>query len=288
LDLKIEGLAGRCLPASARFDSGPKPALIIPPELPGLIRAGALFVLNDSGGKDSQAMRILVERYVPRSQIVIIHADLGKVEWEGTFEHISRYAGDIPFHVVRSTRTLLQMVLERGMWPSPKYRQCTSDLKRGPIDKKTHALMKSWDSPHIVNCMGMRAAESTLRRKQIPFAHDPDHSIPQRVKKCGIVWQKARIWYDWLPVHHLTRSQVFQVIADAGEQPHWCYAKGMSRKSCKLCIMSTEADLKIAAVLDPENYRDYVMAERSTGQTMLMPVKGVRRWLEDVVGIKVP
>jgi 3'-phosphoadenosine 5'-phosphosulfate sulfotransferase (PAPS reductase)/FAD synthetase len=263
--------------------------LIITPVVQSLIDAGALFVINDSGGKDSHAMKILMRRHIPHRQLVIIHADLGKVDWEGTLEHIALYAHDIPCHVVRSRRTLLQMVHERGMFPSPKNRQCTSDLKRGPIEKKILELMRGWDTPYIVNCMGMRAQESSSRSKQVNFKHDPKKSIPERVsKKTGLVRQKARVWFDWLPIQHLTKAEVFGTIFGAGEKPHWVYSKGMSRKSCKMCIMSTEADLKTAAVLDPGNYRDYVHAERKTGRTMLMPVKGVQRWLEDVVGISIP
>lgn len=263
--------------------------LIITPVIQSLIDAGALFVINDSGGKDSHAMKILMRRYIPHDQLVIIHADLGKVDWEGTLEHIALYAHGIPCHVVRSRRTLLQMIHERGMFPSPKHRQCTSDLKRGPIEKKIRELMLDRDTPYIVNCMGMRSEESSSRSRQVNFKHDPEKSVPERVsKKTGVVWQKARVWFDWLPIQHLTKAQVFGTIFGAGEKPHWVYDKGMSRKSCKMCIMSNLSDLKTAAVLDPENYRDYVLAERATGQTMLMPVKGVRRWLEDVVGIPVP
>ena len=265
------------------------PELIITPDIQRLIDAGALFVINDSGGKDSHAMKILMRRYIPHDQLVIIHADLGKVDWEGTLEHIEQYAHGIPHHVVRSHKNLLQMVLDRGMFPSPKFRQCTSDLKRSPIEKKILELLLDWKSPYIVNCMGMRATESSARAKQISFKHKQKKSVPQRIsRRTGIVWQKERVWFDWLPIHHLTTAQVFGTIFDAGEKPHWVYGKGMSRKSCKLCIMSSLQDLKTAAVLDPENYRDYVRAERTTGQTMLMPVKGVLRWLEDVVGIHVP
>ena len=38
-----------------------------------MIQAGALVVLNHSGGKDSQAMTILLSRIVPRAQLVAVH-----------------------------------------------------------------------------------------------------------------------------------------------------------------------------------------------------------------------
>jgi len=58
-------------------------------------------------------------------------------------------------------RTYLEMVEQRGMFPSAQYRQCTSDLKRGPIEKYIRSL------PHkvIVNCIGIRAEESSARSR---------------------------------------------------------------------------------------------------------------------------
>ncbi len=45
-----------------------------------MIRAGALVVLNHSGGKDSQAMTILLSGIVPRTPLVAVQAPLGEVE----------------------------------------------------------------------------------------------------------------------------------------------------------------------------------------------------------------
>jgi 3'-phosphoadenosine 5'-phosphosulfate sulfotransferase (PAPS reductase)/FAD synthetase len=48
--------------------------------------------------------------------------------------------------VVRNRkRTYLEMVEQRGMFPSPQYRQCTSDLKRGPIEKFIRSLPPQGD-----------------------------------------------------------------------------------------------------------------------------------------------
>ena len=66
------------------------PVLEIPvtPECREMIRQGALVSVLTSGGKDSQAMTILLARIVPRHQLVAVHAPLGEVEWPGTVEHI--------------------------------------------------------------------------------------------------------------------------------------------------------------------------------------------------------
>lgn len=255
---------------SARDAFVPGCALVPPPEIVALIRRGAVFVINHSGGKDSQSMYLLVRQHVPAAQIVIVHADLGEVEWGGAVEHIVNTTAGEPLHICRSRRGLLQMIEERGMFPSPSQRQCTSDLKRGPIERTIRQL----GIKLIVNCMGMRAQESSSRKKLAVF------KLSERNSKAG------REWYDWLPIHTLTVDQVFASIAAAGQVPHWVYAAGMSRFSCCFCIMSSKADLTTAARLNPSLYRKYVGLERSTGQVMMMPGKYLgKQTLEEITGI---
>lgn len=254
-----------------------------------LIARKALFVVNHSGGKDSQAMDILLSRLVPREQIVRVHADLGRVEWAGALEHIKATTGDDNIHVCRSRRDLLQMVEERGMFPSPSQRQCTSDLKRGPITKVIRHLTyarkaaghAAWGL--VVNCMGLRAEESTTRKKMLPFRLDAKNS------KAG------REWYELLPIHGMLEAQVYETIAAAGQQPHVVYSMGMKRFSCVFCIYSDDASLRRAAELvrdhpelvnDPSVYKNYAGLERSTGQVMMMPTKKHgKRTLEQITGI---
>lgn len=252
----------------------------IPSEVQALIDRGALFVVNHSAGKDSQAMFAHIRQHVPAGQIVVVHAELPEVEWEGTVSHIMATIGDAPLHLCRSRRTLLQMIEERGMFPSPTLRQCTSDLKRGPIERTIRGItrerqargVESWGL--VVNCMGMRAEESSSRSKLTTFKINTGNS------KAG------REWYDWLPIHEWKVGEVFARIAAEGQQPHWAYAAGMSRLSCCFCIMASKADLTTAARLNPPLYRRYVELERSTGQVMLMPSKkNGRQTLEQVTGI---
>jgi 3'-phosphoadenosine 5'-phosphosulfate sulfotransferase (PAPS reductase)/FAD synthetase len=240
-----------------------------------LIDRGALFVVNHSGGKDSQAMFAYVSSLVPASQIVVVHAELPEVDWEGVVDHVKATIGAAPLYLCRSRRTLLEMVEERGMFPSPTLRQCTSDLKRGPIERTIRGISKERGVGLIVNCMGLRAEESSSRAKAVAF------KFSERNSKAG------REWYDWLPIHDWPVSRVWQEIADAGQEPHWAYKKGMSRLSCCFCIMASKADLTRAAELNPVLYKRYVDLENKIGQVMLMPTKrDGRRSLEQVTGIK--
>ena len=260
--------------AQAVTQSSPLPA-----QVQTLIARGALFVVNHSGGKDSQAMFAYIAKHVPAAQIVVVHADLGRVEWAGALGHIKATVGDTPIHVCKARRDLLEMVKDRGMFPSPSLRQCTSDLKRGPIEVVIRRLVKERaqagvvGAQIIVNCMGMRAEESSSRAKLETFKPSNRNSIA------------GREWYDWLPIHDWLVGDVFGQIKAAGQQPHAIYAQGMSRFSCCFCVMASEHDLRTAAKLNPPLYREYVMLERSTGQVMLMPKKGVRRTLEQVTGV---
>jgi DNA sulfur modification protein DndC len=249
---------------------------VIPPAIQELVARGATFVVNHSGGKDSQAMFDYILSFVPDDQILVVHAILPEVEWDGVIEHVHATTRGIRVLTCRARRTLLQMIEERGMFPSPTLRQCTSDLKRGPIER----TIRQTGRKLIVNCMGMRAEESASRAKAQVF------KFSERNSKAG------REWYDWLPIHDWSVARVFDRIAAAGQKPHWAYAAGMTRLSCCFCIMASKHDLTTAARLNPTLYRRYVELERSTGQVMLMPKtrKGQvieRLTLEQVTGISI-
>lgn len=246
------------------------------PKIADLAARGALFVVNHSGGKDSQAMFHVVRRLVPRDQVLVVHADLPEVDWPGTLEHVQATTSGFELVVAHGTKTFFQMVEHRGRWPSPQRRQCTSDLKRTPIDREIRRYLKR--NPRfgglVINCMGLRAEESASRAKADTL------KLSARNSKAG------REWYDWLPIHALLVGEVFRIIAGAGQKPHWAYGAGMTRLSCCFCIMASRQDLATAARLNPELYRRYCVTERRLGQTFLMPTKSRgRQTLEDVTGI---
>jgi DNA sulfur modification protein DndC len=133
------------------------------------------FVINHSGGKDSNRMLGFARACFPGATTLAVMADTG-------FEHQCPISAadfargrcadfGVPLTVVRnSRRNYLQMVEQRGMFPSAQYRQCTSDLKRGPIEKYIRTL------PYrlIFNCMGIRSEESPPRANSSHF-HSARH-----------------------------------------------------------------------------------------------------------------
>ncbi len=226
-----------------------------------MIRQGALVAVNVSGGKDSQAMTILLARIVPRDQLVVVHAPLGEVEWPGTIEHIeSTIPAGVPliFAHTASGKTLLDRVEERGKWPGPRARFCTRDFKISPIERELRRYLK--DHPRfagrIVSAVGIRRDESSARSKRIPWARSDRNS------------RAGRKWFDWLPIFDLTVDDVFRVIREAGQSPHWVYTKGLSRCSCSFCLFSSRSELRRAAELRPLLYKKYVTTERRIGHTL--------------------
>ena len=61
---------------------------------------------------------------------------------------------------------------------------------------------------------------------------------------------------------------MFDTIADAGQEPHWAYAQGMSRLSCSFCIMSSLADLRCAARLRPDLLSHCIALEEEISHTL--------------------
>lgn len=247
-------------------------------EINKLINDGAIFYVSHSGGKDSQAMYSELKDVIPTDQLVVVHAGLGDVEWKGVQEHIIANSQH-EVHVVTAVRkdggkkTFLEMVEQRGKWPSAAYRQCTSDLKRGPIFKFIRHDMRRRRATIAVNCMGLRAEESNARSKKNPFTFN-------KMQSC-----RGRNVYDWLPVFHYSTAEIFQTIRAAGQKPFWAYEKN-ERLSCVFCIMGCVNDLRHGAEQNPELYKRYVDLEKKIGHTMFM--KGKKPiYLEDHVGIKI-
>ena len=226
-----------------------------------MIRRGALVSVSVSGGKDSQAMTILLTRIVPRDQLVVIHAPLGEVEWPGTVEHIENtIPAGVPLIFARtaSGKTLLDQVEERGKWPGPRTRFCTRSNKVSPIERELRHYLKAHPrfAGRIVSAIGIRRDESSARSKRIPWTRSDRNS------------RAGREWFDWLPIFDLTANDVFRIIRDARQSPHWVYEQGLSRCSCSFCIFSSRSDMRRAAELRPLLYRRYAEIERRIGHTL--------------------
>ena len=240
------------------------------PDVAALVAQGALFAINHSGGKDSQAMMIkLIGMGIPARQLVVIHADLGAFEWEGTKAHAQAQAdaAGITFIVAQARDghgndkgmfDMLDQRLNKNQGnivpvPTPQYRQCTSDLKRTPIERELKTYMRQNGFKVLVSCDGRRAQESATRSKLKPFT------------RLGTMEEAGRTAYTWLPIFRLTTQEVLATVAQAGQELHWAYGQGNERLSCVFCIMGSKTDLANGARHNPGLFETMKTWEEQTG-----------------------
>lgn len=234
-----------------------------------------LLVCNHSGGKDSQAMYLFLRDIVPAERLVIIHADLPGADWPGIEDHIRKTTSH-ELRIVRAGKTFEDMVRHRQMFPSPKYRQCTSDLKRGPINKEVRRICNERGFTTVISATGIRRDESTSRSRLAEIKINKRETNTKRT------------WIEWLPIFDLSTDAVFATIRSAGQKPHWAYEAGMTRLSCAFCIMSSQDDLVRAALLRPDLLEHYHQLELETGHTMMMPGKGKPpRRLKEIIAARI-
>lgn len=331
-----------------------------------------MILINTSGGKDSQAMTDYVVKEAenqeyPLDQIVLAHADLGRIEWDDTKDLVKSHAehyglrlivekrpqGDLLAHfrarweelkaqasaieetlnedysredwddiwgvTLRRLKARSEKAYQRVLkaqakkaaetegwqegdemptlsdydigkiardlretppWSSPTNRYCTSDHKRGQINRAYTMLTeelrvklklgtkgKFKRKVQFINCFGFRADESPARAARPPWEKNRTAST----KTTRDVW-------NWLPIHTWPEDEVWLQIDQAGTQWHWAYDRGMSRLSCRFCIFAPRNQLMISAI-QPENqqlFGEYVEFERECGFTFTQEVSLVK------------
>lgn len=224
------------------------------------------IVINSSAGKDSQAMLdYIVERCdqagVERDRIVVFHADLGRVEWDGTADLAERQAAHYGLRfekIARPQGDLLAHIEQRGMFPSSTARYCTSDHKRGQAHKLLTTIVRELGldrQARILNCMGIRREESAARAKKAESRFDKRASNGKRHVD------------EWLPIIAWTVGEVWERIAAAGTPHHPAYDAGMPRLSCCFCVLASRSALVRAAQLVPDLAAEYAALEARIGHT---------------------
>lgn len=254
------------------------------PEIDALLKTNAPVAIGVSGGKDSQAAALATEAHLdaighngPR---VLIHADLGVVEWNASLSTCERLAAHLGLELIVVRRKAGDLMdrwesrwessVERyanlatvtlvPCWSTPSMRFCTSELKTHVI---TAELKRRYKSQTIINVTGVRRQESKARSKGTVAGPDAT----------------GRIW-NWRPLSDWSTPEVFAYVTGRGLPVHIGYTEyGLTRISCRFCIMSSIADL-IAAAMAPEShdlYRRMVALEIAS----TFAFQG-SRWLGDV------
>ena len=246
----------------------------------------SVVALSISGGKDSSAMaRATVEHLRnrgSRAEIVLIHADLGEVEWQDSLPCCERLAShlNLPLIVARrnaggmmrrweqrwesSVRRYARLETVKLIlpWSTPSMRFCTSELKTAVIDSE---LKKRFRGRPVIQAVGVRRAESAARSK-----------LP--VSKVGNARLNA---LTWNPIVHWSTPEVFEYLEPTPHLLHEAYTTyGSSRVSCAFCIMGSGPDLQ-AALAAPYNHTVYKrMVELELRSTFAF--QGAR-WLADLM-----
>jgi 3'-phosphoadenosine 5'-phosphosulfate sulfotransferase (PAPS reductase)/FAD synthetase len=238
------------------------------PDVEAALRAGAVCALGVSGGKDSCALALATNEALdaightgPR---VLIHSDLGRVEWRDSLPTCERLAARVGLELLVVRRTAGDMMdrwlsrwasnLERYAsllcvkvilpWSTPSMRFCTSELKTAIICRE---LVRRYPGKVIVSASGIRREESSKRAKA-PVAKEQKKLTSKTHRTTGV---------DWHPIIEWSESDVYAFLAARDFNLHEGYTRwGMSRISCVFCIMQDRAD-QLAATRCPDNHDTY-------------------------------
>lgn len=236
------------------------PAVAITPAVEEALHAGAVCAIGVSGGKDSQMAAVTVAQLLNRlghkGPRLLVHADLGAIEWTASQTVCERLAAHLNMEllVVRRkaggllerwetrwannleryrTLSCVRMILP---WSTPQMRFCTSELKAAVI---AQALKARFKHEVLVNVTGVRREESNARRNAPIAKLDPRLT---RKQQQGFLWNPLADW---------TVSDVFAGVRAARLDLHEAYTTyGSSRVSCTFCILASLNDLRSAAACD--------------------------------------
>jgi 3'-phosphoadenosine 5'-phosphosulfate sulfotransferase (PAPS reductase)/FAD synthetase len=261
----------------------------ITPKVSEMLAANCVVSVGVSGGKDSSAVAIRLSHYLdsightgPR---VLIHADLGSVEWKDSLpvcEALSKKIGWELIVVQRKAGGMMERWEGRWAanlaryinlecvklilpWSTPSMRFCTSELKTAVICAD---LSKRFKGKNILSVTGVRAAESSARAKA-PIAA-PQEKLMRRDAE----------GYNWNAILGWATNEVFEYHHEQDFPLHEAYTKyNSTRVSCAFCIMGSIGDLNASSSC-PDNqfiYRRMVDLEIRSGYAF----QG-SRWLGDV------
>ncbi|HSX23024.1 MAG TPA: phosphoadenosine phosphosulfate reductase family protein [Gaiellaceae bacterium] len=256
-----------------------------------LLAADAPVAIGVSGGKDSCALALATVAHLDaighQGPRVLVHADLGRVEWKDSLPTCERLAARLGLELLvvrREQGDMMDRWLQRWRdnlrrytalscvkvilpWSTPSMRFCTSELKTTVICR---ALADRFPGRAIVSAAGIRREESADRAKADVSKDEPDLT-KVKLGTSGVTWNPI---LDW------TETDVRAYCASRDFDLHEGYTRfGMTRISCAFCIMATIADLTASASC-PENvaiYREMVELEIASA----FAFQG-SRWLGDV------
>jgi 3'-phosphoadenosine 5'-phosphosulfate sulfotransferase (PAPS reductase)/FAD synthetase len=239
------------------------------------LAAASPVAIGVSGGKDSCAAAIATIEYLDaighRGPRVLVHSDLGRVEWKDSLPTCERLAAFLGLELIvvrRGAGDMMDRWLGRWQnnltryralscvkvilpWSTPSMRFCTSELKTAIICRE---LVRRFPGCAIVSVSGVRRAESP-KRKLALVSKPQKRMSAKRSRTSGMDWNAI---IDW------STPAVFEYLAAKSFPLHEAYTEyGMSRVSCAFCIMASLPDLRSAAACNDnaDIYREMVQLE---------------------------
>jgi 3'-phosphoadenosine 5'-phosphosulfate sulfotransferase (PAPS reductase)/FAD synthetase len=260
------------------------------PEIDAAIRAGAPIGFAISGGQDSDALVLEgnaeLDQRGHAGPRLCIHSDLGVLAWESALPQCERLARHVGLPLVVTKRKqgdLLDRWRQRWQsnvrryanleicrlilpWSSPAMLFCRSELKAAISNRE---LIARFPGALIITAAGIRREESATRA-DAPIAA-PEKGLESKTQRTSGL--------KWNPIADYTLADVGESHARHAFERNETYSRGMTRHSCKFCIMAGLLDL-ITAANQPENtelYRELVSIEIESTFSFQSD-----RWLGDI------
>jgi len=216
------------------------------------------IVVSTSGGKDSGALLCWATRTFGADRIIALHAELD-TDWDETLPTVKAQCENlgVKLHIVKreDEKGVLDLLLagqvdrktgekKQKKWPGPNQQWCTAQVKTQPCDKFCSQL-----GGNVLVLCGERAEESTRRARK--------HVFNEKVyKRKGTMMIKASPIVDWTEGKVWAENNFYEM------PKHPCYALGVSRASCAICIYSSKKEIAIAAQHNPKLVNRYLEAEK--------------------------
>lgn len=226
-------------------------------QVPAEVLSAEVIFVNHSAGKDSQAMMAYLHKAGFKGKLVVVHADLGEMEWEPMHHFIEQTCFGLEVHVVKPPLNFFELCKKYNRLPSGLARFCTSDLKTQPISRFIKDYCRKNGIKSAINCIGIRAEESPARAKKEPF----------KLNKLTLKREGIAI-HEWFPIFNYTLEDVWAEIRSVGQEPHKLYSEGFSRLSCVFCVFGRKEEHKKAAALKPELFEKMVQLEQDLGKSI--------------------
>lgn len=193
---------------------------------------GAPVIASLSGGKDSAAVALLLERNGIPFRTVFM--DTG---WE--HPAVYAYLSDVlepRFGTIERLKSekypggMVDLVRSKGVFPSRTMRFCTEKLKWEPLK----AFFDAFDDGAPVNVVGIRRGESKARSKMLRWE-----------------WDASLDAMVWRPLVDHSFDDVIAMHQIAQLEPNQLYLDGASRVGCFPCIFARKREVATVARLWP-------------------------------------